>query len=427
MRISLAHLVHYNLQSLPRSATQSRTSVLPLHRSSCLYRSSIVLFVFALWSPTNQSSADAIDADSLPDIVDRNYAIDIYQGVVYGTGKSAGMGGVAVATGQGSANMSANPAAPAIRTKTSSGTWDFDWRIEGIANLSTDFDNNGIEIKRSEEPITGLSLGLQYGKWGIGFDVTALSNQFDAPEGSLQNTLVIESDLVRLAIARRLPHDVTVGMGVKASIFSFYNGEGVVDITGGAAEFGAIWSPSFANLRVGAAASLSVEGTEVEADDSCDPQNCGGYILPNEASVPWRVSGGIAWRFSNSKWNEIINKRFFDERNLTLAVDLVATGPTSRGHNFEAFGLKKLQRSGRKTVFSLRGGAESELLPGRLRLRAGSYWEPARVQDTRGRLHGTAGIDVRVWSLGKYRFRVSANADIARNYSNIGFSAGFWN
>ena len=88
-----------------------------------------------------------------------------------------------------------------------------------------------------------------------------------------------------------------------------------------------------------------------------------------------------------------------------------------------------LERSGTHTSVSVRGGAEYEWVPGRLRVRAGSYWEPGRFDGVSGRLHGTFGIEARVlqfWLFGQRRGRITLTGDVASGYKNLGLSIGFW-
>ena len=106
------------------------------------------------------------------------------------------------------------------------------------------------------------------------------------------------------------------------------------------------------------------------------------------------------------------------------------TGPLARAGGVEAFLVRRLQRSGAATTLSPRLGLEQEWLPGRLRVRAGSYWEPTRFEGVRGRMHVTAGGELRLFS---FRFRgterrvaIALAIDGARRFGNAGLSAGFW-
>ena len=147
----------------------------------------------------------------------------------------------------------------------------------------------------------------------------------------------------------------------------------------------------------------------------------------DDASV--RVSSLPRWTIGPTAWNQPITTVFRDERALTLAADLVVTGATRNGYGIEAFSMQQLQRSGRAIAVSPRGGAEYEWLPGRLRLRGGSYWEPSRFDGVGGRLHFTIGAELAVWEFplfGPHRLRLTFTADEAARYRNIGASIGFW-
>jgi hypothetical protein len=189
-----------------------------------------------------------------------------------------------------------------------------------------------------------------------------------------------------------------------------------------------VWRPADRDLRVGAAVALPVVASGGSA--TCDPEDCAGYILPRAVSVPWEASAGVAWRRAATRWNRLIHARWRDERSLILSGDVVLTGATEDGHAFEAFLDKTLLPSGRKVSVSVRAGAEYEWLPGRLRVRGGSYWEPGRIVGADGRLHVTAGVEWRFWQLrlwGEgYRLRLAATADLARDYGNGGVSVGLW-
>ncbi len=379
---------------------------------------------------SDPSLADSIDVDALPDVTDRDYAIDLYQGTALGSVRIVGMGGAAVATAQGSAGTNVNPASPAVRDATSNGKWDWDWHLDWLnPALGSDFDNNGIETDEAGPfPLVTFGLTIQYKKWGFALGATKVSS---STSPTPEETVKTEAEVVRFTLARNFATDFTVGLGLRAgSLKISADNAALFKIIGTGLEVGGVWHPSSINLRLGVTSALPISGKDVE-NDNCDPLACAGYILPNEVAVPWRLSTGIAWRFAKSKWNQSINKQFRDEKSVTVAADVVITGAVGNGHSVEAFGLRKLQRSGRRTVVSVRAGAEYELLPGRLRLRGGSYWEPRRVSQVSGRLHGTAGLEVRLYTFrfwgSTYRLRASLTGDFAKKYFNTGASLGFWN
>jgi hypothetical protein len=109
---------------------------------------------------------------------------------------------------------------------------------------------------------------------------------------------------------------------------------------------------------------------------------------------------------------------------------VIVIGPSVNAFGLESFGNQRLQRSGRHTNISVRGGLEYEWLPGRLRVRGGSYWEPGRFVGVSGRMHVTFGIELRIlqfwlWSKPR-RGRISLTSDLAERYRNGSLSIGFW-
>jgi hypothetical protein len=86
-----------------------------------------------------------------------------------------------------------------------------------------------------------------------------------------------------------------------------------------------------------------------------------------------------------------------------------------------------------RPVISPRLGLESEVIPHYLRLRGGTYYEPALIAGTRSRVHGAGGFDVKLfkWSvfglLTPFNYwQLSLGADAARAYLNTAVSIGIW-
>ncbi|HEX8106466.1 MAG TPA: hypothetical protein VF516_02010, partial [Kofleriaceae bacterium] len=106
----------------------------------------------------------------------------------------------------------------------------------------------------------------------------------------------------------------------------------------------ATWLPHGESFRLAAALDGAIDGGLVEAD-ACDPDNCMGYILPARARTPARLVAGAAYRWAPTAWNQQVTGPFRDELSLTLAGDIVVTGPTASGAGVEAFGMHELQPS----------------------------------------------------------------------------------
>lgn len=363
-----------------------------------------------------------------PPVTNRDYAIDLYDGFALGSGTIVGMGGAGAANVNGTAGVLLNPAAIAVRSTTDNDSWGLDGHIDlltGIISSNSDYDNNG-QTEPGGALIVTLGLGARVHDWGIALTVAGQR----APLGGTGD-LSAQMLRTRFALARWFgAYDLALGIGIQTAQFQLTppNGDALFSISGVTGIAGATWVPHMSNFRIAAAFDGPIDGGEVEAD-SCDPDNCQGYILPEHVRAPWRALGGISYRWAGSEWNQQVKGPYRDERALTIAADAVVTGATDQGYGVQAFAMHELQRSGRRTVVSLRGGAEFEWLPGRLRLRAGSYWEPERFADVQGRLHGTFGVDLRVLSFqlwGPRRGLISFLGDFASRYRNVGFGIGLW-
>ena len=362
-------------------------------------------------------------------ITSRDYAIDFYDGVAIGNTAMVGMGGAGAAHVLGSAGTLINPSASAVRRTTDTDRWSWDYHLDFLTGrFSTDYDNNGATAsKDSGASLLTLGLAGRYGKWALAMTATIQT----APIAGSEPELTASAYRFKLALARYFPSlDLAIGIGAQSVTFQILEPETeLFAIQGGGVIAGATWLPSYQSVRVGLAVEGRIYGGEVTTS-TCDPMNCQGYILPDHVESPGRLIVGAAYRWAPTAWNQLVGGTFRDEQSVTAAADVVVTGDSPGGYGIEAFGMQQLQRSGRKIVVSVRGGVETEAIPGRFRARAGSYWEPSRFDGVPGRLHGTLGTDLRVFEFhawGRRRGRISVTADIAARYRNLALSVGLWN
>jgi hypothetical protein len=364
-------------------------------------------------------------------ITDRNFAIDFYDGVALGNTTQVGMGGAGAAYITGSAGTLINASAPVIRNTTDRGAWSWDYHLDALtATLSSDYDNNGVTSEDGGASFLTGGLSVRYNHWAIAATVTAQT----APVIGSDPDLDAEAFRGKLVLSHWFSSaDLAIGAGIQQLRFGITNRNQDPDVElfamgGSGAIVGLTWVPKQRNVRIAAAVESPILGGTVETS-TCDPDDCNGYILPEKVESAGRLVGGIAYRIGPTPWNSVVLTPFRDERSLTFAADVVVTGPTRNGFGIEAFGMQQLQRSGSNTDVSLRFGVDTEVIPGRLKLRAGTYWEPSRFDDVSGRLHATVGMDIGVLNFrfwGPRRVRVSGTADLAPRYRNIGLSIGFW-
>jgi hypothetical protein len=370
----------------------------------------------------------------LPKVTNRAFAIDLYDGVAIGSTRAVSMGGAAAALADGSSGVPVNVSAPAVRPTTDADPWSLDGYVDGLtSSLSSDFANTGLPDGNSGASLLSAGFGLRVGDYAGALVTTIESTALASNNGGLRaNTLRTE-----LAFARWLPHlELAVGIAIENVAFELTNSvigpetitaSTLTTIDGLAAATGATWIPRLRNVRIGGNVTSPTLGGTVSSS-SCVTA-CKDFILPDRIAVPWQVVVGGAYRFGPTPWNQIVPWHYRDERVLTLAVDGLVTGAATDAFGLQAFGQQLLQRSGRHVAFSLRGGAEYELFPGRLRVRAGSYWDPARLVETSGRIHGTFGLEVATFQLnifGPRRFELAATGDVAAGYESLGVSIGFW-
>ncbi len=396
-------------------------------------RWSVVLVCLA----TSTATADP----QLTPVTSNNYAIDLYDGVPFGNSATIAVGGAAAANAIGSSGTLINPSAPAVRPTTDLDAWSWDYHLDYLnASLSKDYTNSGLPVTDMSAGSQALTAGLAARIGNLGLALT-LDSEI-VPVGTIAtpapNTeLDAETYKLKLAVAywqRELEAAfgaalVFAEFQLKPDCTSGNACDVLFNVAGGGVEAGGQWIPQGEDLRVGAAVASPIVGGTVAANCMGMTTNCDGFILPDRVVSAWHATIGGAYRLADSAWNQQVAGTFRDEKALTITADLVVTGSSPNAYGIEAFALHELERSGRHWAWSPRGGAEYEWLPGRLRVRGGSYWEPGRFEGVPGRLHATFGVEVRVFQFhawGLRRGRITLTGDVASQYQNGGLSIGFW-
>jgi len=115
-----------------------------------------------------------------------------------------------------------------------------------------------------------------------------------------------------------------------------------------------------------------------------------------------------------------------------ITADLLVVGQVPAAIGIDAFLDQERRRIGETVAVGGRLGSEIELWPGWLKLRAGGYLEPGRNAGVSPRMHGTAGLDVKLftWDLfgwiEPFSIRAGGMVDFAPRYFNWGVGVGFW-
>lgn len=380
------------------------------------------------------ATAQAQSVTTYPAITSRDYAIDLFGGGAIGSTRMIGMGGAEAALAEGAGGLAGNPGAAAIRPPGSGDAWDWDGVLDGFAAGGSDYDNNG-NPNREALASSVLRLGWigYYRAWGFGFLATSVRRTQEPSEA--QPFASFEMAAVRLALGRTLWNgEAALGVSLRTAALDVTRtaagaGQHLFDAGSSSVEAGGIYAPNGRSVRYGARLALPFGKDRVDA--TCDPLACGGLILPLRARLPWDASFGVSYRFAAAPWNRPVTTRYRDERGVIAVIDVMLIGAVADGAGLEAFAANRLQPSGRGLDASLRAGAEYEWIPGRLRVRAGAYYEPSRVAAVEGRWHGTLGVEGRLWAFDLWeierRLALSIATDNARGYSSGSLALGFWN
>jgi len=383
--------------------------------------------VAAVWAVPALAAADPMLEPIQPG---QSYAIDLYSGVPIGNSAVIATGGASQAYSIGSSGTLVNASAPAVRQTTDTDSWNWDYHVDYLlGSLSSDYANSGIaNLPEGHAKTITFGGALRFGDWAGALTATYRTIGIDSSGAALD----AQSWFAKLAIAKWFPKiDMSIGLAIDSGTFDVVpDAPGAADlftIQGANLEAGAQWIPRRQSFRVGASLVAPITTSNVTVDQCTGAEIC--MYLPDRIVTPGQFAAGVAYRWAETAWNQTVGGVFRDEESLIAVADVVITGSSPDAYGLDAFGIEQLERSGRHNSISVRGGVEYEWVPGRFRVRAGSYWEPNRFEGVSGRLHGTFGIEGRVLEFqlwGRRRGRITLTGDVAAGYRNLGFSIGFW-
>ena len=358
-----------------------------------------------------------------PPITDNNYRVDLTQGAVVGPSRMTAMGGAYTSIAEGAAGLAMNPAAAAFRAPASKGWWDWDFTVGAFTSGRSDFNNFGsFSSSIQKNNVTDAGLLLQGGRFGFGVFGVSYRYDLQKPQGATS----VEFGATRFAFGgAALDRRLDWGVGIRPASLGAFSGGGsskVLKLTGNGLDAGLIWNPGRGPLRVGAvcAGRITTEQS-LEPSGSTGPVREAGLIVPSEVTLPTSGSVGASYTWRSSP--------FWAAHPATLSADLQMYGAARNAVSVESFAEQKIQRSGEHKTLGYHLGSEYEAWPRRLRVRAGTYFEPSRFPGVSGRQHGTGGFEVNLFRLnlfGERRMSFSYAFDGARRYTNHFVSIGFW-
>ncbi len=242
-----------------------------------------------------------------------------------------GVGGAYVASAENTEGAAVNAASPSVRNPYSTDWFDYDIAIGASlpgAFSSTDFDNRG-DAYNLPSPRAGdfidLTLGgtLKFGALGIAatgdleqYSLTT-TGAANAPTGGSGLTLELGRWKVLGAYAL-FDGQLVLGGGVRFLTMQIHNNESnflpiqtgtslllqhgatLLTMTGAGPEVGALFMPTGAQVRVGAAVRSEVSGGVFGGENvtrsALGLQTTGPFVLPSSVDMPWEVDLGIAYQ-----------------------------------------------------------------------------------------------------------------------------------
>lgn len=408
----------------------------------------------AVWSIATPAMAQS---EAAP----KSQTVDAARGPITGSARRIGIGGAFVAIADDTEGVAINPASTAVRLPYSFQDWNLGFGVNiavGAWLPKNDLYNQGntasqdeSKADRSKALFGSVALLVNYRHLGIGVSAEAERNSASRAQQTqgIDTNFAANFGVVHLNLAYGfLDGQLLLGAGPRLIGMSFdrSSSSGVLGTAGVGYEAGVLVKPLRQQFRVAAAVKSSVD-----ARLSAPPG-----LAESRAHVPWEVAFGLAYQFGP----RVQNPRFVSTRE-------VARRATGREHPTDAeldqaehellARYRERQRwyllvsselsiiqgggpvglSGQlakdRPVISPRLGLESEVIPHYLRLRAGSYYEPALIAGTQSRVHGTGGFDVKLFEWSVFGlispfdyWQLSIGADGARDYLNTAFSIGIW-
>lgn len=377
--------------------------------------------LWLLWPP-------GAAAQDYPPITASDFNLDYAESTVSGSSRIIGMGGAFAALAEGVAAFPQNPASLSRRTSYSTDWFDYDialdWLIPGVG-ADLDLDNSGLP-GLSEGSFTFVlgGLGLQFGRFGAGVYFRGRNYDLSASgAGGVAEAFRFTLLEVDLGVSYEIvPGALYLGAGFAGAFLDAQRQVGT-----GSGDFEKLVGFQSSFLRLGMLVCIPESGLSFGSSFAYpaalsrtegEAEAVAGRHLPRQVLRPWEMTLGASYRHG---WGSAPE----DRRFLRGALDLLLLGPTQDAVTVQGFLLQLRQRAGERPSIGVRLGAESEVISNRLQLRAGSYLEPARRSDSWGRLHLTAGADLRLFRL-MWDWKLSFAVDFASRYSNLCLGVGFW-
>ncbi|MCI0572256.1 MAG: hypothetical protein L0Y66_15990 [Myxococcaceae bacterium] len=356
------------------------------------------------------------------------------------------MGGASVGIADGAGDLGSNLASVAHRHPYLNRDWEIGVALSYLrlplgSTRGEDLDNDGSadDAQQSLQMLGGVT--LQFGRLGVGMTFRTDTTGYCAPggcdAGQRMDAAVTSASLTAgLAL---LGDSLLVAAGVHSTDVTLRHGGREVRYGDTGPELGLLWRPTLKSYRLGLAFRPPVHA--LPRPETVGDGMLAGRPLPSSVVMPASLSlaGSMRLGPEAERYNRLspIARRELGlapdgeggglEGTWLLALQLDLLGPVRA----DAVPLRSFTAGapptpvGHSVLLVPRAGAEYEALPGRMRLRAGTYLEPSLFEDRAPRPHVTAGAQLFLlryledWS-------ISAALDAAPGTWELGVGVEFW-
>lgn len=337
-------------------------------------------------------------------------SFDGYQNTLLASPRVLGMGGAFIGVGEGSEGFFRNAASLANRKKAEEGGFKIELSLDVAFNVSGDIDLDGDGTAAAAEGVSLIdnAVALRLGHFALGY--LALGRNADYGNGA-QGT--VRRGVIGAGYAFADGAWV-VGAGPSFYTLAATRGATHAELSVTGLDLGVLWRPPSMPWRFGAV--MRTGGTAENAAAT--------------AHFPGELGAGVSWsqRSDGRPYNFVFGADVpdtTDHRYVMLSADLTLVGSSPDGVSVESF-VTGAPKVGGHAGIAPHAGVDSEVLDERLRLRAGSYIEPARFSGVLGRPHATCGFDFRLFDFLFWRIKIGAAVDVASQYRNVVLGLGTW-
>ena len=400
-------------------------------------------------------------AQTGPGTTAQSQTVDAARGPIVGSTRRIGLGGAFVAIADDTEGVAINPASTAVRLPYSFQDWNLGFGLDvalgawlprnDVYNQGNTASQDQAKADKSTALFGSLALLVNYRHFGVGIAAEAQRNAASRSQQTpgIDTNFAANFGMVHMNLAYGyLDGQLLLGAGPRVIGMSFdrTGSSGVLGAAGVGYEAGVLVKPIRRRYRIAAAVK-----SPINAVLAAEPG-----LAASTVHVPWEVALGLAYQVGPRTLNprlvtarELARRTSGHQQPTDAELDQAALELFNRYQERQRWylllstELSIIQGGGPvglsgqtamdRPVISPRLGLESEIIPQHLCLRTGSYYEPALIAGTQSRVHGTGGLDVKLfkWSLFGLLapfdyWRLSLGADAARSYLNTALSIGIW-